>query len=347
MDSMRSLEHHPNGYPDLGLQAKTLRLVYRHDANLYTLARRVERWEAAHGNAGFEARNLHKLPVALAFELCNVYIALRERYPQVKPDFVNFSTDCGAGKTLGMATIYPSLFPTLRQAAEMYEADDASALAAVVVDDDEFWFDTQDIQNESVYTDGVRDVQKSGVIELGNMFTTKKHYLALRTYWERRNERAALAGRPLRTPPLATSEATFVLVHEFGHLVEGELFDEGWAGGLEAVYRVLSEILLGVDNPSPTQWRQHLINYPAYTAPHDASGPQQGGVARQQATRRALRAQIAEKLGTYAPTARDEIFAEAFSLSQCAAAGRRRELSGLLRVLEQYGMRRNRVRRTY
>lgn len=334
--------YHPHGYPELGLVAKTLQLRYRQDANLARLARRLERWEDANGNDGFEARNLTKLPVALAFELCHVYVAMRERYPQVKPDYVNFVASCG-GKTLGLSTVYPSTFPTLREAADAYEATDLESLLEVIRDDEDFSWRQQDLRRERSWLGDTRNVARSGAIEFGDMFRTKKHYLALLDFWERRNARAVLLDKPLRTPELVTSAATFVLIHEFGHLVEGELLgNDGWERG-EDVYAELSMALLGIDRPQPHQWRLHLINYPCFVAPESTYGPQQGGMERQATNRRALRHLIAEKLGTYAPVARDEIFAEAFAVSHCARRMRRIELSGMLRALERAGLRRRNV----
>lgn len=335
--------YHPDGYPELGLTAKTLPLRYRRDANLRKLARRVERWESEHGNDGFEARNLTKLPRELAFELCNVYIALRERYPQVKPDYVDFAAKVGVGQTLGLSMIYPATFPTLREAAEVYDVVDLESLLEVIRDDEEFAWKRNDVRREKAWMGEVRNVSRSGTIELGSMFKTKKQYKTLQAFWDKRNARAMLLGRPLRTPELSTSPATFVFVHEFGHLVEGEMFGTGgWRNG-ELVYGEISRAIFGGKRPQAHQWRRHLINYPCFVAPESTYGPVQGGEGRQGATRKALRMQIAEKLGTYAPVARDEIFAEAFALSHCAAPQRRRELSGMLRALERVGLRRRNV----
>lgn len=339
---MASLQHHPYGYPALGLVAKTLPLRYRQDANLSRLARRLERWEAARGNVGFTARNLTKLPTALAFEMVHVYVALRERYPKVQPDYVDFCTDVGGGKTLGLSTIYPSLFPTLRQAAEYYESDDADALVEAAIEDEYFQPYSRDVRAEARYLDGVRNVARSGVIEMGNIFSTKKGYLGLRRFWEDRNARAIRMGRAPRMPELRVSEATFVFVHEFGHLVEGEISESGWQGVAD-VYGALSETILGTHKPSVQQWRWHLVNYPAFAAPVDSSGPQQGGKVRQDQTRKALRDMIASKLGSYAPVARDEVFAEAFALSVCGTPKLRRELSGMREALERAGIRRRNV----
>lgn len=340
---MPEVAYYPNGYPELGLCAKTLKLHYRVDANLEKLAKRLEKWEAERGNYGFEARNLTKLPTALAFELCHVYVAMRERYPEVKPDYVNFAAQTGQANTLGLSTIYPSVFPTLREAAETYDISDLESLLEAVREDDDFAWRRRELRREKAWLGDTRNVSRSGVIELGSIFRTKKHYRTLKAFWEKRNARAILLGRPLRTPELATSEATFVFLHEFGHLVEGELFgDQGWERG-EDVYAELSVAILGIERPEAQQWSNHLINYPCFVAPETTYGPQQGGLSRQMQTKRINKHKIAEKLGTYAPVARDEIFAEAFALSHCASKKRRGELKGLLRALERAGLRKRNV----
>jgi len=342
---MALVEHHPQGYPELGLSSKTLPLRYRRDANLRKLAKKIERWEREHGNDGFEARNLTKLPAALAFELANVYIALRERYPSVKPEYVDFSVSGTVmqGGALGLSTIYPATFPTLREAAETYAIEDLPSLLEYIREDDVYVWPRKDLRREKSWLGDARNVSRSGVIELGGVFRGARSYKTLREFWQRRNARAELLGRPLRTPILSTSEATFVFVHEFGHLVEGELFVGGdWRQG-ERVYGELSRAVFGGGRPKPSQWRRHLINYPCYAAGENAYGPQQGGESRQSSTRQALREALTEKLGSYAFVARDEIFAEAFALGHCAANKRRKELSRFLRAMEVEGLRRRNV----
>lgn len=340
IDTMAKIEHHPGGYPELGLVAKTLTLRYRDGVSLRKLREKVERWEHEHGNEGFRARNLGKLPPKLAYELCHVYISLRERYPEVKPDYVDFAASgVESNGAVGLSTIYPSTFPTLREAAETYAIEDIPSLLEYIREDDVYTWPRKDLRRERAWLGDARNVNRSGVIELGSVFSRVRTYKALREFWRRRNARAELLGRPLRTPHLATSEAAFVFIHEFGHLVEGELFAGGsWRKG-EKAYAALSRAILGEDKPNVRQWRNHLINYPCFVAPETTYGPHQGGETRQTETRRALRHKIAEKLGTYAPVARDEIFAEAFALSHCAAEGRRKELSQLHRALERSGLR--------
>jgi hypothetical protein len=200
-----------------------------------------------------------------------------------------------------------------------------------------------DLRRERAWLGDARNISRSGAIELGGVFSRARSYRALREFWQRRNARAELLGRPLRTPTLATSEATFVFVHEFGHLVEGELFYGGeWRRG-EAAYGAISQAVFGGTKPKVRQWRKHLINYPCFSAPECTYGPHQGGKTRQSATRKALHDKISCELGAYAPTARDEIFAEAFALSHCATAKRRKNLSGLMRALERSGLRKRNV----
>jgi hypothetical protein len=92
------------------------------------------------------------------------------------------------------------------------------------------------------------------------------------------------------------------------------------------------------------QWRYHLINYPCLVAADAACGPHQGGTTRSVATRKTLQHTIGEVLGSYAPTARDEIFAEAFALSHCGHRSLRQRLSAFPKALEGHGIRRRIVR---
>lgn len=316
----------PDGYPHLGLSARTLPMRFRKDANLSTLARRLERWEADHGNPLFETRNLHRVPASTAFELVNVYVALREWFPSVRLDYLNFASHADPD-VLGFATQYTFTFPRLR---EMIDPGDDPALLDTI--DDE-------LLCEIGLTADVTEVHNSGSIDLHRTFTSGRGQKQMVRYWRWRNEVRARNRRPCRIPPLVVTPAAMVLVHEFGHLVESELAAGGWQA-LEPVYAALSEVLLDVQNPDVSQWRYHLVNYPA----RDAAGPAQGGPARQRQTVRALRDVIGQTLGSYAPTSRDELFADAFALAHCGSPELRRRLFPMLAALRDCGARKARRR---
>jgi len=340
MDDTR-LRYHPNGYPELGLVPRTFTARYRKDANLRTLRRRLERWEHAHGNPFFQARNLEKLNAKLAFELVNVYVAMRERYPEVRADFIDFRSHMHPN-TMAEAVAYNDSLSTVRQLMANYETYD-------VLDGEEILHLAQEedldddtlaaLRDEARYLDEemVRDPSASGSIVFGEGFANSRAYRKLLKFWDTRNRRAVARGLAPRTIWAAVSPASLTMIHEFGHLVEGELGIRGY-NPMERVYRTLSEAVLGSENPNERQWRHHLINYPTYDF-SDHKGPCEGGAVRRKETRKALHRTIRAKLGTYATTYRDELFAEAFSQAYGARSPRlRRELRPFLQVLQEEGV---------
>jgi hypothetical protein len=339
---MADIDTHPRGYPRLGLKARTVNLDTTDPA---VLTRRIERWERRMGNSGFEARNLHRPAPEVAAEMANVYVALRERYPTVRPEYVDFASGDVDKGTLGTSLIYPAVFPTLRTAADLYDVDDLDELVdvATIDADPEVVSMRRSLRREAQWIAGVRDVTCSGAIDMSRTFATKKHYAALVTYWERRNELARAAGRPPRVPQLAVSPVTFVLLHEFGHLVDGELLSDGYENGVDT-YGAISAAVFGIDQPAPTAWRYHLINYPAAYAPTETHGPYGRNKDRAAETKQRLRWVIGETLGSYAWNSRDEVFAEAFALAQGGSTALRTRLAPMLRALETAGLRRRVVR---
>jgi len=183
----------------------------------------------------------------------------------------------------------------------------------------------------------VRDPSTSGAIFFGDTFRNSRTYRRLLEFWDVRNQRAEERGHAPRTVWAAVSPASFTLVHEFGHLVEAELMARGYKP-VERVYRRLSEIVLGVDNPSERQWRYHLVNYPTYDFTK-VKGRHRGGPERRRETKKHLHHAIREKLGTYATTYRDELFAESFAQAHTARrASMRHEFRPFLRSLREEGI---------
>jgi hypothetical protein len=311
---------HPNGYPDLGLAARTIGLRPRRDANLSNLAQRLNRWEAGRGNPDFRAVHLDELAAPVAFELVHTYIALREWHPEIKPDQVDFAAVCSED-VIAEATMYPMVFPTLR--CSDVDVDDPSA------------------REEMRLVDDTTTVHASGRLALGKWVTSIDGQRELAEFWAQRNTVRARTGRPQRLPAIVTAPAAFTLAHEFGHLVDGELCAAGWREA-EPVYAALTTTLLGGSTPDPRQWRYHLINYPAWATADLAGGPCTGSVRRAKQTRKALSGRLADVIGSYGPTTRDELFAETFALAHCANVELRARLRPVLRALELTGLRRRR-----
>jgi hypothetical protein len=336
------LQYHPNGYPELGLVPRTFTARYRKDANLKTLRRRLEQWEIKQGSPFFQARNLEKINPKLAFELVNVYVAMRERYPQIRPDFVDFASKAVAADAMAEAFAYTDTLPTIRRIMAKYTTYN-------VLDGDDFLEIAKDEkihgktlrmfrdEARTIDAETVRDPSTVGAIFFGDSFSNSRNYRKLMQFWDMRNARAAERGHAPRTIWAAASPASFTLIHEFGHLVEAELSMRGYKP-VERVYRRLSEIVLGVNNPSERQWRYHLINYPTYEFTK-LKGRFRGGPERRRETKKSLHHIIREKLGTYATTYRDELFAESFAQAHAAErSGLRKELRPFLASLQAEGI---------
>jgi hypothetical protein len=324
-------EYHPGGYPGLGLAPRTLTLRWRHDASLSALARRVGRWEDERGaNPGFELRTGPRMAPALAFEMAQVYVALRERFPAVAPEYLNVSSDTG-DDAVALAWSYAAEFPLLRAlGCDRPDELNAAELRSAVEPGD-----YAQLRSELRRSVGVRNPSSAGAIEISSVFGAPRRYRDLVAFWHARNALAERNGRPVRMPALATSPAAMVLVHEFGHLVDAELADAD-ADGARHVYAALSACVFGYWPHSDRQWRYHLWNYP--TSSLGYAGAVQGGPRRRHANRQALRWVLGHALTRYAATSRDEVFAEAFALAFCAATPQRRALAPFRRALIDVGM---------
>lgn len=342
MNDHTRLQYHPNGYPELGLTPRTFTARYRKDANLKTLRRRLERWEIERGSPFFQARNLEKINPKLAFELVNVYVAMRERYPQIRPDFIDFASKDMEAASMAEALSYNDNLPTVRRIMSNYDTHDVLGgedILEIAKDENLDRTTLRKLRNEArtVDEETVRDPSTSGSIFFGDAFRNAHTYRKLLKFWDMRNRRAEERGHAPRTLWAAVSPASFTMIHEFGHLVEAELMVRGYKP-VERVYRRLSEVVLGVENPSERQWRYHLINYPTYDFTK-IKGRFRGGPERRRETKKFLHHIIREKLGTYATTYRDELFAESFAQAHTAErAAMRREFRPFLESLKAEGI---------
>jgi hypothetical protein len=342
MSDHTRLQYHPNGYPELGLVPRTFTARYRKDANLKTLRRRLEKWEIERGSPFFQARNLEKINPKLAFELVNVYVAMRERYPQIRPDFIDFAAPHISEGAMAEAFSYSDTLPTVRRIMSNYDTLDVldgEDILEIAKGENVDGKTLRRLRNEvrTLDEETVRDPGTSGAIFFGDSFRNSHAYRKLLQFWDLRNRRAEERGHAPRTIWAGVSPASFTLVHEFGHLVEAELMARGYKP-VERVYRSLSEILLDVANPSERQWRYHLINYPTYDFTK-VKGRFRGGPERRRETKKHLHHIIREKLGTYATTYRDELFAESFAQAHTAErTSLRNDLRPFLQSLRAEGI---------
>lgn len=296
----------PAGYPELGLAPRTP----VPGKTPGQLARAVERREHRHGNPAFELRHLSRLPAPMGQELASVLVALRERFPAVRPDYVDVCVQM-PNDVLGVTYTYGDLLPSMRQLAP-----------STPFSPEEAWAEGMGTRTELSRATGVRDVTATGCIEITADFSTVQRYARTAADVAANEVRRVMRGLSPQ-PALHVSLPTSVLVHEFGHLAEAALADLGF-DAIEAVFSELSTAVLGVGTPDVRQWRYHLANYPAL--PGSLAGPHSGGPSRKKATRHALRHRLGETLGRYAAVNRDELFAEAFCLALVGPP----ELRGLL-----------------
>jgi hypothetical protein len=334
--------YEPGGYPRLGLAPVSMALRWDPRATSIRLRERLERWEQHRGSSSFEARHLDRLPPALAYELANVYVSLRERYPQVRPHHVDFaSPHARSFEPLGCAEPYPQLYPTLHRLA--CEIGATSVDEIVLVDLDIHDRAAARREAKALRSRSRTNLSTSGTIELSPCFGHPRCYRGLLDHWGRRNASAAARHRPPRYLPSHLSAASFVLTHEFGHLVDGCLLAQSDRAARK-VYGALSTAAFPDElsrPPHAARWTRHLLNYPAVSAAWP--GPAAGGTARARITRRVLKDRLAHRFGSYAPTSREELFAEAFALAHSARDRQlRADLVPLRRALVDVGVARSR-----
>ncbi len=296
------VETKPNGYPKLDLSSSALGR-YRRGRSVEKLRAALEAEEHRNGNTGFEARNLELLPAERAFELAHVYLALRRRFPGVVVDFVDFANMTMPQWCVGAAYWYRNLFPLHHQGA--------SGPADVATED----IHAFRLERRRLRRDTLRpgDTTKTGCIELGGVLTDEDSYNELVEFWRTVPDRNRDGFRLL--PEIEVSTAAYVLIHEFGHLVDAELTSSS-PRVQEKVYGHLSVALLGLDSmPSPQQWELNLLNYPTALA---ESGPAGWGAKRAKLLKRRLRVDISTSIGSRGLQSREEIFADSFA---CAVGG--------------------------
>lgn len=318
MSSLLEFEYHPQGYPRLGLSSRAYTTPWRKGVSINRLKSKLEAWEKSKGNLHFEARNLDKLDSALAYELVHVYTALREWYPSVKPDFIDFSFKYNEN-CLASAVSYVDYYPALREIGSASGVKTLDEIKNIVLKEDISF--SKDLlkrcRRELTYIKKLAAIERPinlagvGSIALSNCFSSKTNYKKLLKYWNMRNVADVSRGKFLRVADLKVSAASYVLMHEFGHMVD-DILSAKRTSTVYKVWGVLSRSVYGGSLPTINSWGKHLINYPSIS--HQVKGPVTGGKARSKIVRNSNKNQIAELLGSYAPTWRDEIFAEAFAL---------------------------------
>jgi hypothetical protein len=320
-----STTYRVGGYPRLGLAPLSTELSSRSTS---LLTRQVERAEHRRGNVRFRAQGLSHFDPKLANELVSVYLGLAERYTGVVVDLVNFAADVSmlGNSVLACATMAPRQWPTLHALSyELNEYDARDLVGALHAHghDPRVIAKAESELSEIGRTARKRDVQAHGSIELSACFSHPRCYATLISFWEHRNQIRAAAGKAPALVPTLVSSAAFVLVHEFGHLVEAALLSLGedqWNYVMsvleECVFknekgrwlvppRVLAEAGL-------TRADARLATYPGEFDTRPA------GCVPRKTLRKVVGEPVGYLLGNYAPYSRDEIFAESFALALTA-----------------------------
>ena len=314
-------EVRPEGYPELGLTPQQP-LLWSMSATAEAARNYVEKFEHACGNALFKAANLEKINTPTAHELANVYVALRQAHPSVRPDMINFAgLRMDDPLSYGQAWAYHVEFPQARGAL-------SNAHTPVAVEDQISYLRSwsRSVRNLNEEAAGLLDAEieqalhlrvidltRSGMLRIWSGCSTPRRVVSTLKHRTQENLSDDSRGKYLTNMPTLTSWSTYVFIHEFGHLADAAVWE---ANRSASVYGPLSKALLGI-RPDQSQWGHHLANYPvAYNISHP--GPAAGGKARARKVRASLAPTLKAELGPYAAFNRDEMFAEAFAASYVA-----------------------------
>ena len=341
-----SESYRPGGYPRLGLAPLGIELSKRSAA---LLTRQIETAEHKRGNVRFEAKGLAKLDVRLANELASVYLGLASKHHGVWVDSINFSTPLSeiGSAAMAFASETSSSWPTLHALSYEIGSIDVGYVLAAAQHDREIDPQVLLAAEREAQCLGRRsrtlDLQSHGTIELTECFGHPRCYGTLQAYWAMRSQMSAAQGRPVRLVPTHLSEASFILTHEFGHVVDVAL----QAAGKEAYFHVLEALETAVLRDGGGRWLikdralrdagltrrdARLINYPTHFAVR-------GEGEWRRVVRKVVGTTIALQLGSYASWTIDEMFAEAFALMHSARDTElRSRLAGFKKSLVEVGV---------
>jgi hypothetical protein len=265
----------------------------------------------------------------LAAELASVYLSLRQHYPGVIVDKLNVAW-APTGKYRGLAglTITRDSIGTLRELAYAF---DEPRLSQVLLRLDEI--DDPEVRRRArkEYRDELRsdprfihelfrlDTRAHGTISLNESLAHPSCLKSLENF-RLSAHHATPRNRhgELLYPATLTSEATYLMVHEFSHMVDIVLADLG-PDAVKRVWSTLDDILLrypsGGWRISATTLAEHdltrrdarLTHYPInYSTATTALGVRDD-------VRKVVGHEVAMTLGVYAATDRWELFAEALT----------------------------------
>ena len=310
----------PSGWPSSGLAPRTFELNWSPRSSSARLRERLERWERAQGNRHFEAVRLERVLSPFAFEMVAIYVALREQYPAVQPDRVDFFAQNLPVVTdaAGYAWAYAFLFPHAHAAALLHDVPTLDAISRVA--DDDLWDEVERERRDGIsscyWYSKTNDLRATGSLQFHPCLSIPREARKQQYREHLRVRRLASSGILPQHMPYRTSFAGALITHEFGHLLDATVLAAG-LGVADYVYGQLSAGLYDIPRPELHDWRSHLLNFKGGYS-DILAGPVQGGVIRQAIIKERLCAVTNPMLGTYAGGNRDELFAQSFAASHTA-----------------------------
>lgn len=336
--------YRPGGYPRLGLAP--LGVSFSPTSSPAT-GRRLERLERRYATPLFRAHGFAALTPHQANELASVYVALRQWFPGATIDRLNVAWTPSPARhkfrgLLGLALCRDDM-GTIRELA--YELDEPRILKVLaraheVADPDTVRQARRELRratrSDAIFAHDINqlDARAHATLALSECITHPICAAALEN--QRRDATGEVA--------IATSESTYLLVHEFAHVVETALSDLT-SDDMSRVWSTLDDVLLRREDGrwllsdyrlAQTGLRRsdaRLLNYP-YNYPTATTRP---GV--RDAVRKVVGAEVSSVLGSYAAKDRWELFAEALTYSFIARdPALRARLAPLQRTLRDLGL---------
>jgi len=287
----------------------------------------------------------------LVSELCNVFAGISEQYPSVMVGALNlYEREAGENDlmyVLGGAERWPLLHS---YAVYLGEGSLDGILDEVYADDIPHMTATALREARSLSKERWRrDLLVQGTLHVSPSMASRRGYNEVRLWMAARNEWCQENGVPERTKPYSTSLATFLLLHEYGHVVDVALADLG-EDAERYVYKALERGVLRRGGAGVVKRRELEENglcqrdAALFEYPKLRPGWVRGDGERRQAQRRVVGPWVKDTLGSYAAHFRDEIFAEAFALAHSGTRGETSErLAEFKAALSEVGLARRRT----
>jgi hypothetical protein len=335
------------GYPRLGLAPLNTKLSKTSSA---LLEKQLIRAEHKRGNEMFMATGLTHLDPRLANELASVYLGLAEKFRGVTVERIDFCRNMAVygDYPAGVTSFFSREFPQLYSVAQDLGTSDLHDVANAIYQGEYDRNTTARVDNElsrapwSVYK---RNAMSHGYIELSECISHPQCLAIYHATAQAKNISRARRGEPPSLPPVNTSWASMVLVHEFGHAVEHAILGQGeesWKYAIDALEGCILRKPNGRWRISAAQLREvgltredaRLINYPNYFDPNNP-----GNGERRKVIRDLVGKEMSREIGAYAGDWLGECFAEAFMQAIISSVPEtRKQLAPFLEAIYDLGL---------